>query len=912
MPIFSLSMSHIKTPVLALALAMHLLFSSSHTQAATSLPANVEKLSTVEGISEYRLPNGLKVLLMPDNSKSTTTVNMTYLAGSRNEGAGQTGYAHLLEHMLCKGSKNYPEISRQLTEKGMRSNAFTFPDYTQYFATFEANESELNWVLSMEADRMLNARILKSELDTEMTVVRNELELRENNAYDTLMRRVQAVAFDWHGYGHSVIGEKSDIENVNIEQLQQLYRRYYRPDNAVLMVAGKFDASIALQTITRQFGTIPTPKSALQKIPTIEPAQQGERQVILRKKGNSNPVIIAYHSPSLLHPDYTALQFAGTMLTSGRELRSQTGDLLPVNEGLGFHTEGITDNGLILFGYSILAGSPDENSPKAVTKAIETFGNHAWTEQDLDLFKSKYVNIFSYIMNNPHALSMRISRYIAAGDWRLMFLEKDRVTNMKTEQLQQAAQRYFVRENRTTGILLTEQKNVDSSMPAVPQVSDIMKDFSHVDEYATVAEFDTSPENIQQSTRRIKIGNIETALLVKPTRGQEVVVELVLHWGDEKSLANKRWIDRLTRQVLLNGTSRYGKETLDAEREKARMRGGVTKFITDKSHLKQALKLMMLNLKEPSLAQATAAIMNERYSWQKAGNTPERMAKDALARHFNSYPMGDIRALETSQQVISELNAIKATDLIDFHKQFYGASNGHLAIVGDFDIEEVKTVLEEEFKDWESKAAYQPAPFKFVDHGPLRKFLDTPGKENGYFLGQLDLPVGVNDADFIALNVASYLLGGHSIESRLGRRVRLKEGWSYGVTSSLSPYSTDAVSSWEITASAASSNIDKLQQAVLEEMRLVVANGFTRDELQAAKSALSRLKLQARHNDDYLTTEWNALMHKGVDYSWQIRQDLALQNLSLEQLNQAVKKYLQPERWSMVTTGDASKIAKKQ
>ncbi|PXX45076.1 M16 family metallopeptidase [Undibacterium pigrum] len=905
-------MLHIKTPVVAIALAVHLLFSRSHAQAATSLPANVEKLSTVEGISEYRLPNGLKVLLMPDNSKSTTTVNMTYLAGSRNEGAGQTGYAHLLEHMLCKGSKNYPEISRQLIEKGMRSNAFTFPDYTQYFATFEANESELNWVLSMEADRMLNARILKSELDTEMTVVRNELELRENNAYDTLMRRVQAVAFDWHGYGHSVIGEKSDIENVSIEQLQQLYRQYYRPDNAVLMVAGKFDASIALQTISRQFGTIPTPKSALPKIPTIEPAQQGERQVILRKKGNSNPVILAYHSPSLLHPDYTALQFAATMLTSGRELRSRTGDLLPVNEGLGFHTEGITDNGLILFGYSILAGSPDENSPKAVTKAIETFGNHAWTEQDLDLFKSKYVNIFSYIMNNPHALSMRISRYIAAGDWRLMFLEKDRVANMKTEQLQQAAQRYFVRENRTTGILLTEQKNVDSSMPAVPQVSDIMKDFSHVDEYAAVAEFNTSPENIQQSTRRIKIGNIETALLVKPTRGQEVVVELVLHWGDEKSLANKRWIDRLTRQVLLNGTSRYGKETLDAEREKARMRGGVTKFITDKSHLKQALKLMVLNLKEPSLAQATAAIMNERYSWQKAANTPERMAKDELARHFNSYPMGDIRALETSQQVISELNAIKATDLIDFHKQFYGASNGHLAIVGDFDIEEVKTVLEEEFKDWESKAAYQPAPFKFVDHGPLRKFLDTPGKENGYFLGQLDLPVGVNDADFIALNVASYLLGGHSVESRLGRRVRLKEGWSYGVTSSLSPYSSDAVSSWEITASAASSNIDKLQQAVLEEMQLVVANGFTRDELQAAKSALSRLKLQSRHNDDYLTTEWNALMHKGVDYSWQVRQDLALQNLSLEQLNQAVKKYLQPERWSIVTTGDASKIAKKQ
>ncbi|MFZ6708462.1 M16 family metallopeptidase [Undibacterium sp. TC9W] len=899
-----------RNQVLVFTLAMCTLTARSQVLATPALPANMVHVQTIEGISEYRLPNGFRFLLMPDHSTSTTTVGMTYLVGSKDEGAGQSGYAHLLEHMLFKGSKNYPRLFKQMSEKGMRTNAMTFADRTFYFANFETNDSDLNWYVSMEADRMQNAQILKSELDTEMTVVRNELELRENNAYESLKRRVQAVAFDWHGYGHSVIGEKSDIENVNLESLQQLYHQYYRPDNVVMLVAGRFDTGKLLQTISRHFGSIPKPQSALPGIPTIEPAQQGERQIILRKKDNADAVILAYHIPSLLHADHTSLNFAARMLSSNRELHNEAGEIIPANLGLGFHLEGSAQNGLIFFGYSKAPGSNDENSAKAITKVIESFGKNTWTQQELEFFKSKYVNGFSATMNDPQVLNFWISEYIAAGDWRMMFLEKDRIVSMTTEQIQKAALRYFVRENRTTGMLLSEEKSTDSSIPPVPQASEILKKFSHRDEYASVLEFNTSAENILQNTQRFKIGNIEAAFLAKPTRGQQVSVELNLHWGDEKSLAGKRWIERMTAQVLPNGTNSYGKETLEAEREKAHIRGGITKFSTDRAHLKQALQLMIKNLKEPNLAHAYDAISSEKRTWSKAASTPERQARDEIARHFNNYPQGDVRALETAQQVITALNAVRATDLIDFHKQFYGASNGHIAIVGDFDTEEAKAILEQEFKAWESKSPYQAAHESFIDRAPLHKFIDTPGKDNGVFLARLDVPVGINDADYTALSVASYLLGGHPVVSRLGKRVRLKEGWSYGVTSSLMPNSTDAVSNWEITASAASPNIDKLRQAVLEEMHLLATHGFTQNELEVAKSALSRLKLQARYNNEYLATEWSGLLHRGVDYTWQVKRDMALQNLSLEQLNAASKRYLQPERWSIVSTGDASKISK--
>ncbi|MFZ6731445.1 M16 family metallopeptidase [Undibacterium sp. Ji42W] len=903
-------MPNIKTPVVAIAIAMHLLCTNSHTQAATALPTTVEKLSTVEGISEYRLPNGLKILLIPDNSKPTATVSMIYQVGSKHESAGQTGYAHLLEHMMCKGSKNYPQILQQLLNRGMKSNAFTFQDYTLYYATFEASENELNWVLSMEADRMQNAQVLKSELDTEMTVVRNELELRENNSYDMLFKRVQAVAFDWHGYGHSTIGEKSDIENVNIDQLKQFYHTYYRPDNAVLVVAGKFDADAVLPVISRQFGSIAAPRSALPKIITVEPAQQGERQVFVRKKSKENRMMLAYHKPSLLHPDYAALKMAGAILSSGRELRNQTGDVFLSNIRPGFNMAGNVENGLAVFYSNSFPSKDMGEGPQELTKAVETFGQHSLSQQELDLFKNAYVNNFVSTMNNPQTLSLRLSDYIAAGDWRLLFVEKKRVASLTATQVQDAARRYFVKENRTAGILLSEDESTNTQMPQSPSLAEVMKDFSYVDQYAAVAEFDRTISNIEKNTQRLKIGHIETALLSKPTRGQAVEVDLLLHWGDEKTLFNKRWVEFMTMQGLLNGTSRYGKETLQAERQNAQIRGGVTRFTTDRSHLKQALQLMVENLKQPSFAQAYSQLGEFKQEWQKLRADPQQLIQDELARHFNAYPAGDMRAHETSEQVVAALGAIKPTDLIDFHKNFYGASSGHLAIIGDFDVEEVKAVLNQEFSGWESKSPYAEIHKTYVGRPSLQKFIDTPGKENGFFLAQLNLPVGIKDEDFIALQVIDHLIGGNTFGSRLGQRVRVKEGWSYGIHSDISPFQTDSCSTWEIKASAASANINKLKQAVLEELRRVVSQGFSQDELTTAKTGLLQQWQQSRNNDKSLTEQWNSVMHTNEDYSWYARREQSVQNLSLEQLNKAAKKYLQPEQWSIVMTGDASKIPK--
>ena len=283
--------------------------------------AQPKQTASVEGITEYVLDNGLKVLLFPDNSSQTITVNITYKVGSRHEGYGEKGMAHLLEHMVFKGTPNHPDIPKELTSHGARPNGTTWYDRTNYFETFNATDENLDWALDLEADRMVNSYIAKKDLESEFSVVRNEFESGENSPTGVLMEKVISSAFLWHNYGQSTIGNKSDIERVPIENLQNFYKKYYRPDNAVLMVTGKFEKDKTLALIQKKFGSIKNPETPLKDVPTVEPPQDGEKRVELSRVGDLQLVSALYHTAAGSHEDYAYLALIEDVLTdqpSGR------------------------------------------------------------------------------------------------------------------------------------------------------------------------------------------------------------------------------------------------------------------------------------------------------------------------------------------------------------------------------------------------------------------------------------------------------------------------------------------------------------------------------------------------------------------------------------------------------------------
>src|SRR5579862_5360461 len=264
---------------------------------AQALPAGVTKVTSVEGITEYKLDNGMRFLIFPDPSKPTITVNVTYLVGSRHEGSGEGGMAHLLEHMVFKGSTNHTNIMQELTEHGCRPNGTTNFDRTNYFETFKASDENLKWALDMESDRMVNSFIKKEDFDKEFSVVRNEFEMGENNPFSVLFERTMAAAYTAHSYGRPVIGNKSDVERVPIDQLQAFYHKYYQPDNAVLTVAGKVDEPKIVALVSETFSKIPRPTRTLTPTYTVEPVQDGERLTIVRRVGEIQGIFAVYHTP---------------------------------------------------------------------------------------------------------------------------------------------------------------------------------------------------------------------------------------------------------------------------------------------------------------------------------------------------------------------------------------------------------------------------------------------------------------------------------------------------------------------------------------------------------------------------------------------------------------------------------------
>ena len=395
--------------------------------AAAALPPGVTQGPSVEGVTEYRLANGLTVLLFPDASKPTTTVNVTYQVGSAYENYGETGMAHLLEHLVFKGTPTRGNIQTELGRRGMQFNGSTSFDRTNYFESFTASDDNLAWALEMEADRMVNSFIRRSDLDSEMTVVRNEFEMGENSPQSVLYQRMLSSAFLWHNYGHPTIGARSDIENVDIGRLQTFYRLYYQPDNAVLIVAGKFAPEPTLGLIAKFFAPIPKPSRKLPPIYTEEPVQDGERTVTLRRVGNSKFLGMMFHALRGAHPDFVALDVLGDVMTvepGGRLYKS----LVTAKKASAVEAWMIQlrDPGTLTFFAQIPDADPVAPARDAMFATFDSLAREPVTEEEVARIRSKAATYFDETMANPQRFGIAISESVALGDWRLFFLTRDR------------------------------------------------------------------------------------------------------------------------------------------------------------------------------------------------------------------------------------------------------------------------------------------------------------------------------------------------------------------------------------------------------------------------------------------------------------------------------------------------------
>jgi zinc protease len=900
---------------LILALAAALLLPAGALAAnppARGLPTPV---NSVEGIDEYRLPNGLQVLLAPDDSKPTTTLNLIVRVGSRHENYGETGMAHLLEHLLFKGTPTTRAPWAEFSKRGLRANGTTWLDRTNYFASMAANDENMRWYLSWLADAMVNSFIAKRDLDTEMTVVRNEMEMGENSPGRILFEKALASMYQWHNYGKSTIGARTDVENVDIARLQAFYRLYYQPDNATLVITGKFDPARVMGWVQQTFGKLKRPTRALPRQYTLDPVQDGERSVTLRRNGGTPMFMLGYHVPPGAHPDYPAVELLSMVLTDAPAGRLHKALVEPGRAAEVFGDAwDLGEPGVAFVGGNLAAGQDAEAAARDAIGVVEGLAGKPITEEEFKRAQTKWLKNWEQQFTNPERVGVAISEAVAKGDWRIYFLIRDRVRAMTLADVQRVANERLLASNRTLALYLPTDKPVRAPVPAKVDVAEQMRGFKPQPAAERVAAFDTAPANIESRTQRATLpGGLKLALLPKPTRGQAVQAVLQLHFGDERSLKGQEEAAEMVAAMLDKGSASLTRQQitdrLDALKTEMSIRGGpegvVVGLKSRREHLPEAIRLVGQLLREPVFPQAAfdEVLRQARAALVQQRSDPEALVELALSRAGNPYPKGDPRHQRDLDEVEADLAALTLTQLKDFHQRFYGASHGEFSAVGDFDAVAVRQAVEAALGNWASREPYQRVPQPLYERTAPRQVIATPDKQNAMMGVTQSLPLSDNDADYAAFTLANFLLGSGG-DSRLWVRIREREGLSYGVWSWVDWSTREPHSVWHVGAIFAPANRDKVERAFKEEVERALKDGFTATEVDNGRQALLSARRLSRAQDERLAAALAGNLELGRTFQVAQKVDDAIAALTVDQVNAALRKYLKPGNFAIAVGGD--------
>ncbi len=895
--------------------------------ASKATPRGPVKVASVEGITEYRLGNGLKVLLFPDPTKPNVTVNITYLVGSRDESYGETGMAHLLEHMIFKGTARHPDIPGELTLHGADYNGTTSYDRTNYYESMKASDENLKWALDLEADRMVNSWVAVDPakaadlLRTEMTVVRNEFESGENQPFRVLMERVLETAYIWHNYGKPTIGCRADIENVNIHHLSAFFRKYYQPDNAVLTVAGRFDPTKTLALVNAAFGRIPRPSRKLEPTHTVEPTQDGERSVTVRRVGDTQLVLAAYHMPAGADPDLAPLAVLSQVLGSAPSGRLHKALVESGKAAQVFSmAEQLREPGIFLVGAMVRPGADLTEARDRVLATTEEVGGTAFTAEEVERARTAILKQVDLTLNQSDQVGLALSEAIANGDWRTFFLDRDRVKAVTPADVARVAKAYLKPSNRTLGLFVPTPKPDRAEIPPMRDVAAMVKDYKGQETVSLGEAFDVAPGAIDRRTVRFATAaGLKVALVPKKTRGGAVDVALNLHFGTEAALMDLGPRGTLAGAMLLRGTARHTRQeladTLDKLKANVHLGGnaeGVRGTVeTVRENLPAVLGLVTEALKEASFPAGEFDMLRQEFlaGMEAQRSDPQALATVAYRRALNLWPKGHPRYAGTLDEAIGEMKAARVEDVKAFHDAFYGASHGELTIVGDVDAGETRALVEQLLGSWKSPAPYQRIANAYKEAPAQAQVIETPDKANAMVLGGLNLAVKEGDPDYPALLLGDFMVGGNPFNSRLGARVRVKEGLSYGVGSQLQASALDPFGLWTFYAICAPQNAAKAEAAIREELALALASGFSAKELAEAKTGWLQAEEQGRAQDPQLAALLQRNAEAGRTMAFQADLEKRVAALTSDQIVAALKRHLDPARITLVKAGDFRKAA---
>jgi zinc protease len=857
------------------------------------------------GIRETILPNGLKVLTKELHAAPVVTVWTWYRAGSRNERTGITGISHQVEHMMFKGTGSLRpgDIDRLVALAGGRHNAFTSFDYTAYHITLPSEQLET--ALRIEADRMMNCALDPQELTHEKGVVLSELDGRQNDPDELLEEAVRSVAFRFHPYRHPVIGWKSDVEAFTHGAVQEYYRAYYEPNNAVLVLVGDFQTDAVLTLVRKHFGSLPAGPPPPPVI-SQEPPQKGERRITLKEPGSAAHLQVLYHVPPGRHPDLYPLAVLDAILTEGNSSRLYRA--LVETELAASETSYLSrrlDAGWIMFYLTARDGVPHQRIEQAFTETIERVQAEPVTDFELQKAINQVRAQLTYAFGSVSGLARAIGSMELTVGYQEVGTYLDKIRQVTAADVQRVAKQYLTPDNRTVGWFIPQGQRPGQAVQPSGSRTTVQRSpdpplFSGIEAGAAAAETGAVASPGGRVVRTV-LANGLTLIAAENRVAKSVVIKGYVLAGPVSDPPAKGGLSNITARLLTKGTQTRSASVLaegldylgaslgiQAEQETV----GITAQMLSE-HFDQVLDLLadcLRNSMFPASEVAKTVGQLKTVLSHEAENSRERAQRELFAQLFPA----DHPLHRNPKGQLADLDGITREDIVRFHGRFYQPDRIVLAIAGDLSPEQILASVERAFGGW----TRQPAP-PLPARSPMptvpassRDTVVIPGKSEAIVM------LGGNgitrdSPDYYPAFLANRVLGGGGLGTRLMQTLRERQGLVYGVYSYYWPVLGERP--WVLFLQTAPAMVDRCITGTLAEIVRLQDGGVTAEELEQAKaSAIGSLALSMEDQMGMaLVLRDTELFNLGVDYPRRFPVDVRA--VSAEQVQAAARKYLHPE-----------------
>ncbi|GAA4234614.1 hypothetical protein GCM10022291_14450 [Postechiella marina] len=895
------------------------------------------KIQELEGIEEYLYtPNGMKVLLVQDNSAPVVTVQIVYRVGSKHEVTGNTGSTHLLEHLNFKGTptfnkRNGNAIFNVLQGIGAQMNATTWNDRTNYYETIPSDKLEL--ALHIESDRMRNSLLLKEDKDAEMTVVRNEFERGENNPNSLLNKEIWATAYMAHPYHHSTIGWRADIENMPIETLREFYNTYYWPNNATLTIIGDFQKTTLFKLVDKYFGKITRAPHNMPQPYTTEPAQLGPRRTIIKKPGQQGMLTVGYKIPGRMHEDLPALTVLSQIIGNGQSsLLSKSF----INTGLAYFGSAQASNfkeaGLFTMSLGFAPTANHDDLYASLLNMVEKIKKEGVLQEDINRIVAKLNAQTILSRDGSGSIASQINEAIAGGDWTDYINKSNRLSKVTTQDVKRVANTYLIEDQSTTGYFIpkTLGKNTPNDLKAsnvIPDNNDkyFYRNPKHIHDNCinetkpnqlsqkAVTQIASAYETIEASKSGEKFirKNIENIDLVTAKTGAKgfLTISASFPIGDYLNTNGNEMTPYLTTQMLNKGTIKNNKLQFSQKLEKLGVQLNISaetqnvniSFKCLKKDLNTVINLLAEELRYPLFDKKEFDLLKQQTVGQmKQGLTdPSSQGKIKLSQAI--YPKGHPNYLTDTQTSIDNLNSVTLQEIKTFHKTYFGNAGLRMVAVGDVDTKTLYAALKKAFKGWNGGVKGLAKYTEPTKENGLTKVISIPQKPSAeMFIGQYT-GIKRTDKDFMPFYIGTSILGG-GFSGRLMQTVRDNDGLTYSIVANHTGHSNTG-GYWFVNASFNPTLFQKGLDATMVQIKKWISHGITSDELASKKTNITGSFKVGLSTTSGLAGTILAFLERGLEPSYIDKYPKDVEAVTVKQVNASIKKHINLDQLIIIKSG---------